>query len=407
MQSVSRVAALLFASANAQSIATFDGAKATTLSWQTVNDPVMGGQSTSSFEVDANHHLGVWTGEVKIVPFLKAPGFCNLQSPGLGKTADFPDLSSATGIKVRAREATASGLKQFNVMIMTSGAKHFFKQGVYSANFTVTGDMEDHVVNWSEFTCTWRGEKVTWCPELSSQLSKIDNLGLGTAFPGTAGPFSLEIQGIYGSSSISSTDSGYIELASFDGKASHKWHSENDPVMGGRSSSSVKVQQSFADYKGTTAIVPALGAPGFTIAMTEGFPLLSSFPDASSMDGLTLSVRQVASNFTGYKIAFCDSRINFYRCQMASFKADLPVPASATANGDFQDVFVAWSKFSDKWNAATGKHTAENPPKASSLKSITQLQVWTEAVEGDFHLQFQYVRASKAPKAVASATVIV
>jgi hypothetical protein len=407
MQSVSRVAAVLLASANAQSIATFDGAKATTLSWQTVNDPVMGGQSKSNFEVDAEHHLGVWAGEVKIVPFLKAPGFCNLQSPGLGKTADFPDLSDAKGIKVRAREATASGLKNFNMMIMTSGAKHFFKQGVYSANFTVTGDMDDHVVNWADFQCTWRGEKVTWCPDLTSQLSKIDNLGLGTAFPGTAGPFNLEIQAISGVPTVASVDAEYVELASFDGKAPHKWHSENDPVMGGRSSSTVKTSQSYADYKGTTAIVPALGAPGFTIAMTEGFPLLSRFPDASSMDGITVSVRQVASNFTGYKIAFCDSRINFYRCQMESFKADLPVPASATANSEFQDVFVPWSKFSDKWNAATGKHTAENPPTASSLKSITQLQVWTEAVEGDFHLQFQYVRASKAPKASASTTVVV
>merc|ERR1712232_430608 len=156
---------------------------------------------------------------------------------------------------------------------------------------------------------------------------------------------------------------------------------------------------------GTTRIVPALGAPGFTIAMTEGFPLLSKVPDVSSMDGLTISVRQVASNFSGYKIAFCDSHINFYRCQVQSFKADLVVPPSA--NGDFQDVFVPWNKFSDKWNAATGKHTAEHPPPASSLKSITQLQVWTEAVEGDFHLQFQYVRATKAPAVVAPETVTV
>merc|ERR1712228_242514 len=165
---------------------------------------------------------------------------------------------------------------------------------------------------------------------------------------------------------------------------------------GGRSSSTVNIMSSYADYKGSTRIVPALKAPGFTIAMTEGFPLLSKFPDVSSMDGLTISVRQVDSNFTGYKLAFCDSHINFYRCQVQSFKADLPVPSAL--NNDFQEVFIPWSKFSDKWDAATGKHTAEHPPDASSLKSITQLQVWTEAEEGDFHLQFQYVRASKAPQ---------
>merc|ERR1740121_512810 len=127
--------------------------------------------------------------------------------------------------------------------------------------------------------------------------------------------------------------------------------------MGGKSSSSVALTASYADYKGTTRIVPALGAPGFTIAMTEGFPLLSKFPDVSSMDGITISARNIG-NFSGYKLAFCDSHINFYRCQMQSFKADLVVPA--ISNAEFQDVFIPWTKFSDKWNAATGKHTAEH-----------------------------------------------
>jgi len=185
-----------------------------------------------------------------------------------------------------------------------------------------------------------------------------------------------------------------IALWTSDGKAPHKWHSENDPVMGGKSSSTVEECQGYEDFKGTTRIVPALNAPGFTIAMTEGFPFLSKFPDVSTMDGLTISVRNIG-NFTGYKIAFCDSHINFYRCQVQSFKADLGIP-SAT-DGGFQDVFIPWSKFSDKWDASTGKHTAENPPQASSLKSITQLQIWTEAVEGDFELQFQHILASKAP----------
>lgn len=184
-------------------IATFDGAKATTLSWQTVNDPVMGGQSESTFKVDSGRHVGVWAGEVKIVPFLKAPGFCNLQSPGLYKTAKFPDLSQASGIVVRAKEASASGLMHFNVMLMSKGAKHFFSKGVYNANFTVTSEMADHFLPWSEFTCTWRGEKVSWCPELKSQLSLINGVGLGTAFPGKAGPFNLEIESFSGKTSDS------------------------------------------------------------------------------------------------------------------------------------------------------------------------------------------------------------
>lgn len=373
-------------------IATFDGSQATTRAWETTNDPVMGGQSESSFTVDAARKVGVWIGEVKIVPFLESPGFCNLQSPGL-----YPDLSSMDGMVVRAREANSEGLLQYNVMLMSEGAKHGWQSGVYEANFSITNKMEDHFVPWSAFECSWRGQKVSWCPELNSQLKEINSVGLGTS--GTPGPFNVEIESVSAVPApmvVLALDSlNHIDLATFDGKAPHKWHSENDPVMGGQSSSSIAVAGGYADYKGSTRIVPSLNAPGFTIALTEGAPFFSKFPDASSMDGLTVSVRNLG-NFTGYKIAFCDSRINFYRCQFQSFKADLPVPA----NADFQDVFVPWASFSDKWDAATGKHTAESPPTKTNLQAISQLQFWTEAVEGDFHLQFQYVRASKASQAL-------
>jgi len=234
---------------------------------------------------------------------------------------------------------------------------------------------------------------VSWCPELSTQLKEINSIGLGSAFPGHAGPFSIEVESISSKGASAFESSTYTDLATFDGKAPHKWHAENDPVMGGKSSSTISTNGSYADYQGTTAIVPSLKAPGFTIAMTRGFPF-SKFPDVSSMDGLTVSVRNIG-NFSGYKLAFCDSRINLYRCQFGTFKADLDIPSSS--NEEFQDVFIPWSKFSDKWSATTGEHTAENPPTASSLKSISQLQIWTEALEGNFHLQFQYVRASKAP----------
>ena len=63
------------------SLATFDGAKGTTQQWRAVNDPVMGGQSVGTFNVSAERKVGVWVGEVKIVPFLHAPGFCNIQAP--------------------------------------------------------------------------------------------------------------------------------------------------------------------------------------------------------------------------------------------------------------------------------------------------------------------------------------
>lgn len=381
-------------------IATFDGAATTTRKWEVVNDPVMGGQSFSNFHVDDTRSLGVWSGQVRVVPFLGAPGFCNLQSPGLGRTADFPDLSSASGIGVRAREANSSGLLHFNIMLMSRGAHHLMQRGVYTANITLSSEILEAFAPWSAFVCTWRGQMVSWCPPLNTQLDKVDSVGLGTAFPGTAGDFKLELESIYGDQA----GTGFVDLATFDDKAPHKWHSENDPVMGGQSDSTVQVAKSFADFKGSTRIVPALQAPGFTIALTEGFPLFSRFPDASAMDGLAVSVMSLGAPYSGFKIAFCDSHV-FFRCQFQSFKAALPVPAAASRG--FQEVFVPWKEFSNKWNASTGRHTAESPPGPSSLRSITQLQLWAEGVEGDFDLRFSYIRAARAPARSAVATLLV
>jgi hypothetical protein len=379
-------------------LATFDGATGSTWSWQPVNDPVMGGASESAFSVDTDRKLGVWAGEVKIVPFLKAPGFCNLQAPGLGKTAAFPDVSHTDGLVVRSKQTNSSGLKRFRAMITTKDAKHFrFQQGVYVADFEMKSEMADHSLSWSAFVCTWRGSNVSWCPTIESQLSKITNIGIGTTYPGPTGSFNVEIESIFAPRAplvraFNLVDDGAtIDLATFDGTTSHTWKTENDPVMGGKSDSSFAVKNGYGDYSGNCRIVPALKAPGFTFALTE-MPLFARFPDVSSADGIILGVRNLDGNVTKFRFAFCDSHINVFRCQFQSFKATFTLAPS----DDFNDVFLPWSAFSDKWSSSTGEHTAEEPPQASSLRSITQLQLWTEGVEGHFHVQLKYVKAGKA-----------
>jgi len=397
------LALLQCAAAGAVPIATFDNAKATTWSWNPVNDPVMGGKSVSTFTVDADRKLGVWDGEVKIVPFLKAPGFCNLQAPGLNKKAAFPDVSGSDGIVVRAQQTLAKGLQGFGLQLMTKGARRFFQEGTYMASINLTDTMEDHFVAWDQFKCTWRGKMVSWCPELTTQLAQITNIGVGTAFPGVAAKFHVEIDSMKGMTKAVGVTSDFIDLASFDGKATKSWSTENDPVMGGQSDSTFVVNKAgYGDYSGNNRIVPSLKAPGFTFAHTSMNTLMARFPDASSMDGIILGLRNVDANITSFKFAFCDSRINPYRCQFGTFKADFSIPAGS----DFSEVFLPWNKFSDKWSATTGEHTAEEPPKASSLKSITQVQIWTEGVAGHFHLQVKYVRAGKAPSADMAPIVI-
>jgi len=259
--------------------------------------------------------------------------------------------------------------------------------GVYTADVTLTDTVEEHFVPWSAFKCSWRGQKVTWCPEVTTQLSQITNIGVGTFFPGSAGSFHVEL------TSLSAVNDD-IDLVTFDGTTSHTWRTENDPVMGGQSESTFKVMDGLGDYSGICRIVPKLQAPGFTFALTEA-QLFARYPDVSSTEGIVIGARSLEASISTFKFAFCDSRLNPYRCQFQTYKADFILEPS----DEFRDIFIPWSKFSDKWSAATGAHTAENPPKADSLRSITQLQIWVEGVAGKFHIQVKYIRAGKAPSA--------
>merc|ERR1719163_1470784 len=71
-------ASSLMAVAADKDIVTFDGAQGTTFNWQTRDDPVMGGSSKSNWQM--SNKRGSWAGEVKIVWFLQAAGFCHAEA---------------------------------------------------------------------------------------------------------------------------------------------------------------------------------------------------------------------------------------------------------------------------------------------------------------------------------------
>merc|ERR1719171_365252 len=176
-------------------IATFDGVKATAHAWAAVNDPVMGGQSTSTFAVDAKRKVGVFKGEVKIVPFLKAAGFCNAQTKG---TQSFPDI---TGTDAMAFTMTNTGnLTGIQAQVTTQGSGTGFKHGSYMGNFEIPNDGAEHEVHvkWSDFSCEWRGQKIK-CPPMEKQLGKITQVGVsfGQA-PNVPGTFHVELKAISG-----------------------------------------------------------------------------------------------------------------------------------------------------------------------------------------------------------------
>jgi hypothetical protein len=376
---------------------TFDGKPGTTWQWKTLNDPVMGGVSESAFYADSEKALGIWDGEVRTVPFLKQPGFCNLQAPPMFDTADFPDLSGTDGLIVHARQANSSGLANFSIMLMTKGAEHLDKQGVYTATFFLTDVLQEHYVPFTAFACAWQGHNVSWCPDVKTQLAQITNVGLGTSIPGPTGKFHVEISSVsattFGEELLSST-AGDVTLAAFDGTKQSQitWKAINDTAAGGQSTCNFEVMDGYADYSGICRAMLSTKSPGFARAVT-GLPMLAQFEDISNTDGIILGLRSLDANITRFAFGFCDSHVNLYRCEYESFKASFDlIPTSS-----FSEVFLPWSAFSDQWSRSTGRQIAKSPPHRKNLRSVSQLQFWTEGVVGRFHVQLRYVLAGRVP----------
>lgn len=175
-------------------LATFGGTESTHLEWETVDDPVMGGQSKSFFKEESGR--GIWEGEVKNVLVVTNPGFCTIRSPPSNKDNEprFPDLSDTVGIEVTLREAMEQGLDHFSVKFRTSTMTE--PETAYRKDFKVTAQMQSHFVPWEDFKCTWRGEESDKCHAdgLQDELAVISSMGLGTYYPGNAGKFYIEIE---------------------------------------------------------------------------------------------------------------------------------------------------------------------------------------------------------------------
>lgn len=141
---------LLSFAADYVDLLTFDGTEETTSRrWILTNDPVMGGVSNSTWEVDDQLQQGNWTGAVKIVPSLQAPGFCNLMSA----RQQWPDAAGYTHLIFRARSRI--DYKGFKVSFGADTLNLQFK--CFKADFTMesTGDWEDIYVPFNQFSNDW------------------------------------------------------------------------------------------------------------------------------------------------------------------------------------------------------------------------------------------------------------
>jgi hypothetical protein len=202
-------------------LATFDKAKGNTYTWQAMNDPVMGGKSHSSFDVEASE--GHFKGTCAIVPFLKAPGFCKVSTSGsiFWGYPHFADASKFIGGALYLEVETTT--PEYAGFLVAFGAKNATRPGgamhhsppSFKAGFKVPGKARTTVkvpfnsfsVDWSDFTgrCDTKDpnngyqhhccspEHPEVCPT-AQHLSQITGLEIWAE--GVAGDFDIKIVSI-------------------------------------------------------------------------------------------------------------------------------------------------------------------------------------------------------------------
>jgi hypothetical protein len=392
-------------------LATFDGAKETSLTWTQKNDPVMGGQSTGTFTVQDN--VGVFDGTCKIVPSLGAPGFIKAET---SKTT-LPDVSSCSGLALTVKSDTDYDGFRFSFGTKRSDCGKFFATG-HKANFKAPkGEFGTVQIPFTDFTDCWddgTGDAIKTCADDSKYcpdqgtLSNMKTMSVWAE--GKEGDVHLEIQSVVATGcadSLESVASAAVPLLSFDGaETDHGFKALVDPVMGGQSVATASVDKDgqFGILDGEVKIVPSLSAPGFITGYAQ-----AKFPDASSaINGdLVLTVRSSTADFQGFKVSFAAGTISpQLSCASGGavpggrgcFKADFTVPAG----DDFVDVRIPFTSFTDKWSSATGEPTATCAedssvcPTASKLSKIQRIEVWGEGAAGKVHIEVKGVRAEPA-----------
>jgi len=382
--------------------------------WLSNNDPVMGGQSGSTFKIQ--NGIGIFDGEVRDVTFLNAPGFITMRA---ADSVVFPDVTSCSHLQLNVR--TNLLYSGYRVSFGTARAPDAsrFTRG-YKARFDVpvSDNFVSVNISFTKFSNYWdpaTGDLVKTCQEnkiyCPDKITLQNMLTISIWGEGVNGAVNLEIKNIaaVGCGDVNEEKSGnspspreetfinpWVEsdgtvlLESF-GSPVHQWYPMNDPVMGGLSTGTFTIQGGIGLFIGQVVDVPSLSAPGFITTRTFDS---SSFSDVSSCSHLQLNVR-TNSSYLGYYVSFGTAQATEAMRHARGYKAHFDVPVG----DDFISVNIPFTYFSNYWDAATGrtiKTCQENKkycPDSSTLQDMKTIALWGEGVGGIVNLQVKSIAA--------------
>eukprot|EP00578_Thalassiosira_sp_NH16_P027255 CAMPEP_0181088344 /NCGR_PEP_ID=MMETSP1071-20121207/6736_1 /TAXON_ID=35127 /ORGANISM="Thalassiosira sp., Strain NH16" /LENGTH=540 /DNA_ID=CAMNT_0023170253 /DNA_START=54 /DNA_END=1676 /DNA_ORIENTATION=- len=420
--------------------------------WISINDPVMGGQSSGTFTIESStdSNIGVFQGTVKDVPSLGAPGFIAARTPRTGSW--FPDLSSCDGLKLRVK--TPKPYDGYRLSFGTNspaGAMRYARG--YKAHFDVPeplSEFHDIELGFSKFSDNWDprtgdiiiscSEDEQFCPDDATRKNlqqieimaegvngdiklEIDSISAtncdddvvesdpnpeetaktngsssgrgrgqfgGRNYSGEFGREENSVGGYGGYTYPTILPNGDIRIESFN-SPKHRWFPLNDPVMGGSSTSSVAVKNNVGVFDGEVVDVARLDAPGFIKMETRG----GNFPDVSMCKALKINLRSM-TEYTGIRVTLGRHHADGAQPYVRGYKVHLKnVPTY-----DFGEVVVPFSDFSDNWDPRTGdiivscktdkKHCVDH----DTLVDFATFSFMGEGVDGEVHLEVKSIDAT-------------
>lgn len=171
--------------------------------WRAMNDPVMGGQSTSRVAVEGN--VLNFTGTCAIVPALKAPGFITAVTGNRFIPETFVDVSSCTGLSIVAKADT--NYKGFRISFGDAQPPGGFRYSYgYKADLhPMVGQFGAVKIPFNVFTDFWDGatgdpihtcaENSTYCPDMQT-LTNMKTMSFWAE--GYEGDVHLQVQSVSG-----------------------------------------------------------------------------------------------------------------------------------------------------------------------------------------------------------------
>lgn len=421
--------------------------------WFSLNDPVMGGLSTGTFVVKSDEGVGVFDGEVKDVPSLKAPGFIAMRT---GRRGFFPDLQSCDGLQLNVRTPQDIPVYDgYRISIGTNYAGDFPYAKGYKTHFDLpaaSDDFQSVFVKFDEFSDNWdprTGEIVVSCEENNqycpddATLKNLEQIEIMAE--GVKGKVYLEIKSILAtncdddvsetnpnpdedpyrdSNNINSPvtngggrnnnfsrfqdhekdsvggyggymaptilENGDVRIESFE-DPQHRWFPTNDPVMGGSSVSTVTIKNDVGIFDGEVVDVDFLGAPGFIKMETRG----GNFPDVSMCTGLKIQLKS-SNSYDGIRVSFGTHHADDAMPYVRGYKAHM---MDAPQN-EFGEIVMPFSEFSDSWDAGTGDivvSCAEDKKHCVDERTLKDFMIFSfmgEGVDGKVHLEIKSIDAT-------------